>query len=291
MERYLTDFLRSQGYEPEDAAYLLDVYGRITRNPEAQRLWDEALALYDGDANCNYDDIIRRADQAAEMLDFHQYTAELLVFLCLSRRLRERYQERGLDLDIFDRSMADLRYKLEECKLVYGIRGSFVAGWFVGFFNLSRFGLGRLQFELISFGAEYDKDGHVLTADSTVVKIHIPRSGEPLTPEACQDAYRRAKALFGDRVADPCPFVCNSWLLFPGHDDFLPKHTNTYQFYKSFDIFAQGYTKNRSDLWRLFDTMDCNPDRLPTDTSLRRAYVEHLKRGGQTGWGRGVLFV
>ena len=291
MERYLTEFFRDQGYEPADAAYLLDIYGRVSGDPRAKTLWDEAMALYDGDAGCSYDEIIHRADRVAELLDFHHYTAELLVFICLSRRLRERYAERGLDMDIFARSMADLRYKLEECKLVYGIRGSFVAGWFTGFFNLTRFGLGRLQFELIPFGAEYEKDGHTLTADSTVVNVHIPRSGEPLTEEACMDAYLRAKALFGDRVADPCPFVCSSWLLYPEHEQFLPHHTNTYRFYKSFDIFASGYTKNRSNLWRLFDTMECNPDKLPADTSLRRAYVTHLKNGGQTGWGRGVLFV
>lgn len=291
MERYLNEFFSGQGYGAEDTAYLLGVYARISENSEAYDLWKEAVVLYDHDINCNYDDIIRRADQVAEMLDFHQYTAELLVFICLSRRLRERYLERGLDMEIFDRSMADLRYKLEECKLVYGIRGSFVAGWFVGFFNLTRFGLGRLQFELIPFGAEYDKDGHRLTGESTVVNVHIPRSGEPLTEEACYDAYLRAKALFGDKVSDPCPFVCSSWLLYPDHENFLPRHTNTYGFFKSFDIFARGYTKNRSNLWRLFDTLECNPDKLPADTSLRRAYVEHLRRGGQTGWGRGVRFV
>ena len=291
MKTYLTEFLQKQGYEPEDAAYLLAVYARIAESQEASRLWDEALALYDENACCDYDHVIRNADRAAELADTHQYTAELLIFLCLSRRLQARYAEQGLDPAIFDRSMADLRYKLEECKLVYGIRGSFVANWFAGFFNLSRFGLGRLQFELIPFGAEYEKDGRKLTPETTVVNVHIPRSGEPLTEEACRDAYLRAKAIFGDRVADPCPFVCSSWLLYPEHEDFLPRHTNTYKFYRSFDVFARGYTKNRNNLWRLFDTMECNPDRLPADTSLRRAYVEHLKRGGQTGWGRGVLFV
>ena len=291
MKTYLTKFFQTQQYAPSDAEYLLEIYDRVIGNPKARALWDEALALYDAGIDCSYGDILRKADAAAETLGFHQYTAELLVFVCLSKRLRERYIERGLDLSIFERSMADLRYKVEECKLVYGIVGSFVAEWFVGFFNLTRFGLGRLQFELITFGQHYEKDGHVLTPDSRVVNVHIPRSGEPLTEAACRDAYARAKAMFGPEVGDPCPIMCNSWLLYPGHEDFLPKHTNTYRFFKSFDIVTWGYDKSRGNLWRLFDTMEKDPEKLPADTSMRRAYVEHLKKGGMTGYGRGVLFV
>ena len=85
--------------------------------------------------------------------------------------------------------------------------------------------------------------------------------------------------------------VCSSWLLYPEHENFLPKHSNTYRFFKSFDIFEQGTDKSRANLWRLFDTMEKDPNKLPTDTSMRRAYVERLKAGGQMGRGRGVLFV
>ena len=54
-----------------------------------------------------------------------------------------------------------------------------------------------------------------------------------------------------------------------------------------FDVVEWGYNEGQ-DLWRLFDTQEMNPDRLPTDTTLRRAYAEHLKRGGRVGWGYGV---
>lgn len=290
MKSYLIQFFQTQQYAPADTAVLLEAYDRIVADSAACALWDEALALYDEKLDCDYGAIIRKADSVAEALGLHQYTTDLLVFICMSKKLRERYVERGLEISVFERSMADLRYKVEECKLVYGVVGSFVAEWFSGFFNLTRFGLGRLQFEIIRFGAEYDKDGHVLTPDSPVVNVHIPRSGEPLTEEACRDAFLRAKAMFGPEAGDPCPFVCNSWLLNPAHEDFLPKHTNTYRFFKSFDIIAAGQDKHRNNLWRLFDTMEKNPDRLPADTSMRRAYVEHLKKGGLMGYGRGVQF-
>ena len=291
MKQYLIDFFKTQQYIPSDADYFLATYDSIQANETARGLWAEALALYDADVFCNYGDIIGKADRVAHMIGVHEYTADLLVFACMSKRLRKHYAERGIDEAIFQKSMEDLRYKVDECKLVYGIIGSFVAEWFAGFFNLTRFGLGRLQFEVIPFNATYEKDGHRLTPESKVVNVHIPRSGEPLTEEACMDAYRRAKEIFGSEVGDPCPFVCSSWLLYPEHENFLPKHSNTYRFFKSFDIFEQGTDKNRANLWRLFDTMEKDPDKLPADTSRRRAYEERLKAGGQMGRGRGVLFV
>jgi len=54
-----------------------------------------------------------------------------------------------------------------------------------------------------------------------------------------------------------------------------------------YDIIDWGFNEGQ-DLWRLFDTHEMNPDRLPSNGSLRRAYIEHLKRGGRVGWGFGV---
>lgn len=45
---------------------------------------------------------------------------------------------------------------------------------------------------------------------------------------------------------------------------------------------------NGEDLWRLFDTEEKNPDRLPADSSMRRVYIQHLKKGGRVGCGFGV---
>ncbi len=290
MREYLTALFTAQGYLPADAEYLLSVYDRIYASSAAAAIFDGALALYDADENCNYDEIIRAADDVAALLAVHPYTTELLVFLCMTRRLRARYAERGLDEGIFYNTVLDLRYKLDECKLVYGTVGSFVAPWFVGFFNLTRFALGRLQFELVPFGSHYERDGHLLTPDSRAINIHIPRSGEPLTPEACRAAYTLAKAHFASAVTDPAPFVCNSWLLAPFHEHILPHGTNTYKFFASFEILESTPDKEGKNLWRLFDTMERNPARLPVDTTLRRAYVAHLTAGGSMSTARGLFF-
>ena len=292
MKAYLCEFLKDYAY-PEDAArVLLDAYDRIAASAEARTLWEGAIALYEADCLCNYDDVLAAADRAAQLIQAHPYTAELLIFLCLSKHLRTLYLERGIDLAYYRKSMEDLRYKLEECMLVYGIVGSFVARWFVGFFCLKRFGIGRLQFEVVPFKSNYERDGLVLTTASKVLNVHIPRSGEPLSEEACCDAYRAAKAFFQEEIqTDPCPFVCHSWLLHPPLEAVFPKHSNTYRFLKSYDVLETDADKNGDNLWRLFDTMEKNPDRLPADSSLRRAMIDYLKQGGTLGEGYGVLLV
>ena len=105
-------------------------------------------------------------------------------------------------------------------------------------------------------------------------------------------SYLAAKEFFKDQVADdPCPFVCNTFLLYPENESFVPKHTNTYRFMKSYDVFRVEVDRARKNLWRLFDTQEQNVDKLPADTSMRRAFVDHLKKGGKIGWGYGVRFV
>lgn len=291
MKNYLADFFKKYGFKAEDADFLLGEYGKITHSPEANAVWEEALSLYEADCNTEFRIIIEHADKAAEITGVNEYTAELLIYICMTKHLKRLYIEKGLPLEYYDKSVLDLRYKMEECQLVYGYPGSFVAFWFHGFFNLTRFGMGRMQFEVISFDANYEKNGIMLTPESKVINVHIPRSGEPLTEEVCRESYLMAKAFFGDAVGDPCPFVCHSHLLYPQQEKFLPKHTNTYKFFKSFDVFESSIDKSRNNLWRLFDTQEKHLDKLPADTSMRRAYIEHMRAGGKMGLGRGVLFI
>lgn len=289
---YLKDFFTEASYDEADAVFMLNAYDRLTAKAETAELWGRAIELYRRTKDCGSEAILSLADRAAELSGVHEYTAELLIFMCLTERLRELYAQQALPMELYLSSISDLRYKLEVCKLIYGIPGGFSASWSYGFFALKRFGIGRLQFDVRPFGAHYSKNGITLEPDTKVIGVHIPRSGEPLTEEACADAYRRAKYFFRDEIAtEPCPFTCDSWLMYPGNEDILPKHTNTYRFFKSYDIYEYSNDKARRELWRLFDTMEQSPDRLPADTSMRRAFVEHLKNGGKLGTGKGVLFI
>jgi hypothetical protein len=288
----LLHVLNTLGCEPEDVTVLLQAFDRLQAHPEARAAFDEACALYRAAPPHDHAEMLRLAETAARHSGVHEYAAEFLLYACLSDTLLSRYRERGLSDTLFWNTLQDLRYKLDECMLVYGIVGSFVASWFNGFFTLERFGMGRLQFEIIPFKYEYHKNGVHLEKNANVINVHIPRSGEPLTEESCREAYLLAKDFLGDKVqTEPCPFVCHSWLLYPTFGELLNHKSNTYLFYKSFEIIDTDIDKTGKNLWRLFDTMERHPDRLPANTTMRRVVVEHLKKGGKVGAAYGILFV
>ena len=282
-------------YQEDDAAHLLAAYDTVVSNPEAKQQFEGAIATYEANIDCDFGALTAQCKKAARLVGVHNHTTDFLLFACLSKHLRELYALRGVDQAIWHDSMLDLKYKLEECKQVRGVRGMFVAFWMPGWFKMTRFALGRLQFEVVDFGREYQKDGIVLGKESKVLNMHIPRSGQPLSPALYEDSFARAKAFFAEQMPqDQCPdgkipFVCHSWLLYPRMTEFVPKSSNVRKFMEEFEILSWDDSDGES-LWCLFDTAERNPDRLPTNTSLRRAFVERLKSGGRVGWGYGIKF-
>ena len=289
MRDYLKSFFEEFDFDKSDSEFLIAAYDKIASNENALNKWNAILEAYDNDILLDYTEtVINGAKAIGDSLSIHPYTSSFLIFACMSRRLRILYEENGIDLQIYRESMPDMKWKLEECKAVKGIVGSSVVTWFPGFFRLKRFGFGRLQFEVVNIRYDYSKNGVVLKKDeSKVINVHIPRSGTPIDKESCDLAYAKAREFFKDEVGENCPFVCYSWLLFPENKNILSPESNTYRFMSEYDIIEWGYNLGE-DLWRLFDTEDKNPYRLPTNGSFRRRYVEHLKNGGRVGWGYGV---
>ena len=295
MRDYLIWFLGDFAYDPADAAHLLAAYDKVMANAEAGQQFEGAIATYAASIDCDFGILTAQSKKAARLSGVHNHTTDLLLFICLSKHLRTLYAERGIDDAIWHDSMSDLKYKLEECKLVRGVCGMFVSFWMPGWFKMTRFALGRLQFEIVDFGREYQKDGIALGKESKVLNMHIPRSGQPLSKELYEDSFARAKAFFGPQLPKgqcpdaQVPFVCHSWLLYPRMNEFVSERSNVRRFMEEFDILSWDDSDGES-LWCLFDTAERNPDRLPTDTSLRRAFVERLQCGGRVGWGYGILF-
>ena len=191
--------------------------------------------------------------------------------------------------------MSDLRYKLYECLEVHGIVGTFVSSWYVGFFNLTRFAFGKLQFEVKELGVDCEYNGMYLSADTYILNTHIPRTGKRLDREDVLESYRKGREFFLKYFPDifidkRIIFCCSSWLLDPWNLTVLSDNSNLRAFITDYYIIEQGEYENYNDLWRLFDKMYTgDPDDLPQNTSLRRAYVERIKRGEKTGWAKGIF--
>lgn len=277
---------------PADAQQVfLAALDRIGADKTASAWLSRLMAQYDDSERCAYRTMLTDICAMGEALGLHEYTVSMLLFLCLGEKLRERYAERGIDEAVYYASMADLRYKLEECRLVHGEVGSFVAAWFPGFFDLTRFALGRLQFEIIKTKRDYTVGGVLLPAGSKAINIHIPRTGTRLDHGEVLEAYRRAAEWFAGEFTDqPITFTCHSWMLDPWHLTVLAPTANMAVFYRDFEVVENGSYDNYNSVWRLFDCLYTgDPDALPADSSLRRAYVERIRRGEPTGWGRGFF--
>ena len=291
IQAYLTDFFEITDFPNEAREAYFAVYGQINADAAAAARFAALLAAYDADMGFDLAAAIEETTAICEAVGVHSFTGHGLLFACLSRRLRFRYREQGIDDGIWKNTMLDLKYKAVECRLVQGVWGTFVAKWNEGFFNMTRFALGRLQFELKPFGHEYTKNGVVLTPDSPVINTHIPRSEQPLTRESVQAAYALAAEFFKERLQGaPVAFYCSSWLLFDRHHEMLKPESNIRRFVEDFDIVETGEYKDYGEVWRLFDKRYTgDPDGMPVDTSLRRAYVALMKRGEKTGFGKGVF--
>ena len=294
MIEYVLSFMDELGFDKEAVESLSADIEKIYANEEAKALFAGAIDDYERDIHSNYTELREAAKRAGEIVGVHAYSAELLLFICFSKHLRELYRLRGISDRIWFDSMSDLKWKLWECKAVKGIWGSFVAGWFPGFFNLTRFALGRLQFEIVAFDGEYEKNGKALKKGDKVINVHIPRTLTPLDKESRDDAYAQAAEFFKNMTdGAPIAFVCSSWLLYPEAEKILPAHSNIRGFMADYDMIRSKVNGEGEygDMWRLFD-MDYTGDfnDYPEDSSLRRAYKKFLLDGNRTGSGYGVFF-
>lgn len=291
MRTYLKEFMVSYDYPAEAVETLLAAADVLLEVPRFCVLLD----TYEKDRFCDYTGMLAQCKEIAKDTGIHTYTVEFLMFMCFSRKLRQTYLENGYSEALWWQSMLDLKCKMMVCKSVKNIWGMFVAWWYDGFFRMERFGLGRMEFELFPFPLEhYEKDGKVLKKGDTVINCHIAKTGEPLSPELVEDAYRQAAEFYKDSfVGKPIPFFCESWLIYSKMDDLLPERSNIRTFKERFEIIHDHlYDKgDYSEMWRLYD-MDYtgNLDDFPGNSTLRRNYKQFLKDGGQVGEGYGVFF-
>lgn len=290
---YLQDYFAQYDYPEEGAQYLLSTMQKIA----GSSLWE---TLSDGVRSYEQGMLQTHEDLSALLTGIRQESinnnvpsesGELLFFLLCMKHLKTLYDHVGLPEKYYRGVTMDLRSKLNECKAVKGIWGSFVAPWFAGFFAMTRFVIGRLQYEMIQMPAYISPDGKYCFQGQPAVNVHIP-SGCPLRIEDVQASMAEAAQFFARHFpGKQVLFHCNSWLLFPGHYEMLPPDSGIRRFMDEFTIIHTSTHADRHDLWRLFETMDVEyPNRLPQNTALRREYVRWLLSGKPVGSGVGIRY-
>ena len=290
-KKYIKQFMSKAKFSSEDSEYLLSAYDNIKRNPDAHFILMSKVRLFDLDILHDYKRALSELQKVADICELPKETVNLIFLMCLTRHTEELYEQRNIDKDIYMNSMLDLKWKLVECKKMKKICGTDAAEWHWRFFNLTRFAIGRLQFETDFSNHKYIKGEHMVYPGDTVISVHIPSCGM-LDELQVIDSYIKAENFYKDLFGKGAvPFMCYSWLLYPQHDKILPKESNIRKFKNRYDIVD--YTVNSGDdLWRIFYTDKReNPNTYPQTTSLQRAYVKMLNSGIKPGCGCGFFFM
>ena len=198
---------------------------------------------------------LEQVSRLADSLQISTYTMDFLYLMHCGELLQSEYQTEGLSENLFWDTMSDLRCKLYECWNCHRIWGTFVAKWYYIFWNKTLFKLGRLEYQRIDFPYEvYQKGELLLTKGDPVYTIHIPSEG-PLHTDDVLVSLQQAHHFFRFKEGEAAPFVCHSWLLYPGNAEIFPPHSNLMKFFQLFDLidyFASAIIPGSRVSFRIF---------------------------------------
>ncbi|MBM7788764.1 acyltransferase domain-containing protein [Tenggerimyces flavus] len=203
------------------------------------------------------------------------------LYLALVPHVRAFHAERGILDDVSWTALAELGDSLRSHLRLFGEHG--VGGfsqWSLPLrFRGAEYALGRLAYNRVAIALANGQCGFALN-------VHIPASG-PLDPTACDDSIERALEFAARHFPEePLAFLtCSSWLMDPQLAEYLPETSNIVAFQRRFQLVphlpkADETRDDRDVLEYVFGRMDPVPlEKLPRDTTLRRAYVTHLRAG------------
>ncbi len=230
------------------------------------------------------------AAQKSELNDSAFYIA---FYVANFDRLFKLYKDNGIDEWVFFDTIRGLFAKTGERKILDDKLGVDSYSWFVEFFRLNRFGIGRLEYNLDAFRFDsYTKRGITLEKGETVLSIHIPAGGK-LTKDVRLDSYKKARDFFMKRglfKGGVMKAICHSWILFPNYLNVFPKTSNLYDFCFDFDVIHADRESSFKDGWRVFGgAFNGAQSDLPLNTTLQKNFYEYMRSVNEYGEGYGVL--
>ncbi|MBO6159540.1 MAG: DUF5596 domain-containing protein [Firmicutes bacterium] len=243
-------------------------------------------------------------NRAAEMGGVHPYTVWGLFLQMAAEPAEKKFQQLGIDGQVFLDTFEDLKYKLIECKKTKGVWGNFVYVWYPIFYRIDIFKLGRLEYENHPYPG---KEPYVWTDGTRTItiqpgdpvrSIHIPYSGEPFDTKSRIESYQLAQDFFKDaptgaKLGDgPLICFCDSWLLYPPYQSAWPEGSNTKAFSDDFDIIESAESKEEitKPTWRIFFASADGPmEDLPENTRMERGLKQYYLSGGKNGDALGIL--
>lgn len=219
----------------------------------------------------------------------------VLVFVAALPHAMAFHRSRGVPAEVSRRTFADLGRNIAVHRKRHGVGGLHAPGWQTLHFTGALYDLGRLQFERGKLGkttaAGIQAAGFAYRAGDHTLSVHIPDFSGPMSPQACDDSFERARNFFARHFPEEryTIAVCHSWLMDDQLGAYLPDSSNIVRFQKRFRLAYQ-YEGDHDDgpLGFVFGRTIDDLDRLPRETTLQRAVVDHIRAGrhwhGGAGW-------
>ena len=265
---------------------------KIIADEKANKIYESMYRAY-WFKKKNFDTFRDKVDALAEITGVHKYTLHLVLLLNCTRPLLAEYKKQGISEDIYWNTIVDLRSKAYECKENYDVWGTFVEGWFLRFYKMERFGLGRFQFETNEFGQNYYNEfGVELFEDDFILGMHIPSHLEPITYEVRLDSYKKAAEFFKDRFPKGKMLVeCGSWLLYPDNLNIFPEKSNVRDFVLDWEPLDIKRTYDFGDAWRVFGVENGKKplNELKGTTAMQKAYMDWFAQNKKVGTASCIL--
>ncbi len=214
----------------------------------------------------------------------------VVVFVAALPFVREYHQSRGIPEDIAQATLADLGRNVLVHRKREGVGGLGVAWWLMLHFRGMIYQLGRLQFERSALGETIARDvadtGSSADESTPALSVHIPDFLGPMSVEACDDSFERARAFFPRYFPEERYdyAVCHSWLLDPHLKTYLRPESNIIRFQERFNLAGKGWDSTDGIMQFVFGRTAKDIDAVPQDSSLQRGVVQHIREGG-TWWG------
>ena len=221
-----------------------------------------------------------------------------LVLISGVPRLRELHQARGIAEEVTVDTLSDLEVWTRVYREKYGCWGLEEREWLSRHLGCRLFKLGRLQFEMTTFppdvhtsrGREAEVEC-VLKKGTPILNVHI-QAGVPLEHAACVESYRWARVFFAKHFPEWSfdAYHCDTWLLAPQLAEYLPAASNIIRFQRDWRLLPSPDTSGRQIVERAFGCTVDDPLKETARTSLQRAIIEHIRKGGHWRNGAGLIF-
>lgn len=287
----LRTLLDRMGVQADDAAEIEETQPSPARDPELWWLLTRVRDRLTGTMGLGRGDLWGQAmPHLPEKLGAKGRFFYPHVFLAALPDALAYFTERGIPDDIVWATLADFGRQLAIYRRINGRGGLDVQFWFTLHFRGLIYDLGRLQFNRYRVDHTRHTDaGAPYREGDYVLGVHIPEAG-PMTPEACDESFRRAKAFYARYFPEePYRYAnCTSWLLDDQFAEYLPEDSNILRFQRRFTLIDDEQEGDKAVFQFVFRKVNPVIDELPQRTTLERAIVQHLKAGRhwkvRTGW-------